>query len=144
MVKLDFNLERDVPELTGKILLITGGKLGSGQSSDPSIDNNRLMVLSGTNGLGAATAKMLATRNPAKIYITGRNEAAAQQVISDIQSTSTTVTWIHCDHASLASVKEAADQILTQESRLDVLIANAGISEYMDTSGQISSMDHSL
>ena len=26
MVILDFNLERDVPELTGKVILITGGK----------------------------------------------------------------------------------------------------------------------
>lgn len=26
MVKLDFDLERDVPELKGKVLLITGGK----------------------------------------------------------------------------------------------------------------------
>lgn len=26
MVKLDFNLERDVPERHGKVLLITGGK----------------------------------------------------------------------------------------------------------------------
>lgn len=26
MVKLDFDLERDVPELTGKVLLITDGK----------------------------------------------------------------------------------------------------------------------
>lgn len=26
MVKLDFNLERDVPELRGKVLLITGGE----------------------------------------------------------------------------------------------------------------------
>ena len=31
MVKLDFSLERDVPELTDKVLLITGGK----QSSNP-------------------------------------------------------------------------------------------------------------
>jgi hypothetical protein len=26
MVKLDFDLQRDVPELTGKVLLITGGE----------------------------------------------------------------------------------------------------------------------
>ncbi|GAW17313.1 hypothetical protein ANO14919_067690 [Xylariales sp. No.14919] len=67
MVNLDFDLERDVPELTGKVILITGG----------------------TNGLGAATAVMLASRNPAKIYITGRNESAAQRVIANIKSIST-------------------------------------------------------
>lgn len=72
----------------------------------------------------------MGSRNPAKIYITGRKEDAAQQVISDIKLANTTVTWIHCDHTSLASVKEAADKILAQESRLDVLIANAGISKH--------------
>ncbi|KAL1883247.1 hypothetical protein Daus18300_000305 [Diaporthe australafricana] len=110
MVKLDFDLERDVPKLTGKVLLITGG----------------------TNGLGAAAAKMLASRNPAKIYITGRNEAAAQKTIagikaSEVDGSDTILEWIRCDHASLVSVKEAADKILANESRLDVLMANAGI-----------------
>ncbi|OTB06301.1 hypothetical protein M426DRAFT_319041 [Hypoxylon sp. CI-4A] len=107
MVKLDFNLERDVPELTGKVILITGG----------------------TNGLGAAAAKMLASRNPAKIYITGRNESSAQSVITDIKftGTSTEIVWLLSDHANLATVKEAADAILSKESRLDVLMANAGI-----------------
>ncbi|KAL2287027.1 hypothetical protein FJTKL_06052 [Diaporthe vaccinii] len=99
MVKLDFNLERDVPELNGKMLLITG-------------------------------AKMLASRHPAKIYITGRNQAAAQQTIDSIKSSTGSATqleWIRCDHANLATVKEAADKILAKESRLDVLKANAGI-----------------
>ncbi|KAI1409850.1 oxidoreductase [Hypoxylon sp. FL1857] len=107
MVKLDFDLKRDVPELTGKVILITGG----------------------TNGLGAAAAKMLASRNAAKIYITGRNESSAQRVIKDIKSTgsNTEVVWIQCDHTQLATVKEAADTILAKESRLDVLMANAGI-----------------
>lgn len=107
MVKLDFDLKRDVPELTGKVILITGG----------------------TNGLGAAAASMLASRNPAKIYITGRNESSAQRVIADIKSSGATteIVWLRCDHANLATVKEAADVILAKESRLDVLMANAGI-----------------
>jgi NAD(P)-dependent dehydrogenase (short-subunit alcohol dehydrogenase family) len=71
---------------------------------------------------------MLASRNPAKIYITGRKEAAAQHVIAEIMSTglTTEVVFIRCDHADLASVKTAANEI-SKESRLDVLMANAGI-----------------
>ncbi|KAI0893378.1 NAD(P)-binding protein [Annulohypoxylon nitens] len=107
MVKLDFNLERDVPELTGKVILITGG----------------------TAGLGAATAAMLASRNAAKIYITGRSEASAQRLIADIKSkgSSTEIVWLRSDHTDLATVKEAADSFLAKESRLDVLMTNAGI-----------------
>ncbi|KAI2463954.1 NAD(P)-binding protein [Annulohypoxylon bovei var. microspora] len=107
MVKLDFDLERDVPELTGKVILITGG----------------------TNGLGAAAASMLASRNPAKIYITGRSESSARRVIDGIKSTgsSTEIVWIRCDHTDLATVREAAEAISAKESRLDVLMANAGV-----------------
>ncbi|ROW09249.1 hypothetical protein VPNG_05858 [Cytospora leucostoma] len=107
MPKLDFDLERDVPELTGKVLLITGG----------------------TNGLGAAAARLLASRNPAKMYITGRKQDAAQQTLSRLRSTGTQaeLDWLQCDHDSLESVRQAADKVLAQESRLDVLMANAGV-----------------
>jgi NAD(P)-dependent dehydrogenase (short-subunit alcohol dehydrogenase family) len=96
----------------------------------------RSCCFSGTNGLGAAAAKMLASRNPARIYITGRKEAAAQQTISDIKSGGSTaeVEWISCDHADLYSVREAADMILARQSRLDVLMANAGISKHTQDS----------
>jgi NAD(P)-dependent dehydrogenase (short-subunit alcohol dehydrogenase family) len=71
---------------------------------------------------------MLASRNPAKIYVTGRNEAAAQHLIADIMSTGskTEVVFVRCDHTDLATVKSAANEI-SKESRLDILMANAGI-----------------
>ncbi|KAH9886358.1 NAD(P)-binding protein [Xylariomycetidae sp. FL2044] len=96
MVELDFDLERDVPELTGKVILVTGG----------------------TNGLGAATARMLARRNPARIYITGRKKTAAEHIIADIKSTGS---------QDRSSVKKAAEEISKASSRLDILIANAGV-----------------
>lgn len=79
---------------------------------------------------------MLASRNPAKIYITGRKEAAAQQTISDIKSAGSKakVEWIQCDHADLYSVVETSEKIMAQESRLDVLMANAGISKRLHAS----------
>ncbi|KAI8951112.1 hypothetical protein F4801DRAFT_546441 [Xylaria longipes] len=66
---------------------------------------------------------------PAKFYITGCNESAAQHVIANIKSnsTNTEAIWICCDHANLASVKEAVEVISTKESRLDVLMANVGV-----------------
>jgi len=71
---------------------------------------------------------MLASRNPAKIYISGRDEAAAQHLIADIltSGSKTEVAFIRCDHTDLATVKKAANEI-SKESRLDILMANAGI-----------------
>ncbi|CAH0036496.1 unnamed protein product, partial [Clonostachys rhizophaga] len=105
--KINFQLERDVPELTGKVLLVIGG----------------------TKGLGAGAVSLLAKRNPAKIYITGRDEAAAQRVINQAQEygSQSEITFLSCDQTSLESVQQAADAFLAKESRLDVLMANAGI-----------------
>lgn len=39
----------------------------------------------------------------------------------------TKLTFVKCDLASLSSVQSAADEVLAQESRLDILVCNAGI-----------------
>ncbi|KAI1075202.1 NAD(P)-binding protein [Whalleya microplaca] len=107
MPEFDFDPIKDVPELTGKVILLTGG----------------------TSGLGASVVSHLAKRNPSRIYFTGRNDTAAKGVIDEIRNSGspTAVEFLKCDLASLETVKQVADTILARESRLDVLIANAGI-----------------
>ncbi|KAL4916490.1 retinol dehydrogenase 11 [Aspergillus aurantiobrunneus] len=111
MPQKTFNPATDIPSLSGKVILITGG----------------------TAGLGAETAKQLAKASPAHIYISGRKAAAADKLIQQIQQasgggdTATPVTFLPCDLASLSSVKQAAETVLAQESRLDILMCNAGI-----------------
>lgn len=72
---------------------------------------------------------MLARRGPARIYITGRDETAAQQAIADVKTdgSKTEMVWMRCDHTDLASVRGVAETISATESRLDVLMANAGV-----------------
>ncbi|THZ35395.1 hypothetical protein D6C88_10471, partial [Aureobasidium pullulans] len=99
---------KDLPELTGKVILITGG----------------------TSGLGHLTAKILATKcSPAHIYISGRNTQKADLVIQDLQllAPSVKVTFLHMDLADLDTIAIAADTFLAENKRLDILIANAGI-----------------
>ncbi|KAF9894896.1 hypothetical protein FE257_004518 [Aspergillus nanangensis] len=81
----------------------------------------------GTAGLGAAAAIHLAKHSPAHIYISGRNAKSADAVIQQTQKSGTKVTFLPCDLASLDSVKKAAETLLAQESRLDLLMCNAGI-----------------
>lgn len=94
-------------DLTGKVILITGG----------------------SSGLGAASAIALARRNPACIYIAGRRAKAAESVMRQIRESNsgTETVFLPCDLGDLASVRAAADQFLARESRLDVLLANAGV-----------------
>lgn len=71
----------------------------------------------------------LAKHSPAQIYISGRNAKSADTIIKQVADagSKTPVSFIECDLASLASVKKAAEELITKESRLDVLMCNAGI-----------------
>ncbi|KAJ4296718.1 hypothetical protein N0V90_006766 [Kalmusia sp. IMI 367209] len=107
MSKASFHPEQSIPDLTGRVYLVTGG----------------------TTGLGAGFISLIAAKNPAKIFLSGRNRAKADALISKLKtiSTSTEVIFIECDLTSLASVKQAAQQFLSQSNRLDVLMCNAGV-----------------
>jgi NAD(P)-dependent dehydrogenase (short-subunit alcohol dehydrogenase family) len=48
-------------------------------------------------------------------------------VIKQAQESGTKVSFLACDLASLSSVNKAAESFLAQESRLDLLMCNAGI-----------------
>ncbi|KAK9239521.1 hypothetical protein V1525DRAFT_339265 [Lipomyces kononenkoae] len=107
MVTLDFSPTKDIPDLSGKVIFITGG----------------------TSGLGAASVLELAKHNPARIYFSGRNATNAQAIINKVheEGSPTKVSFVNCDLGSLSSVKEAAESFIANESRLDILMCNAGI-----------------
>ena len=91
--------------MQGKVVVVTGSNVGIG-----------LETAVGVAGLGATT--VLACRNRAKA------EAAAREV--------TRRTWnddvhvVSLDLADLASVRKAAEEVLSRWGRLDVLVNNAG------------------
>jgi NAD(P)-dependent dehydrogenase (short-subunit alcohol dehydrogenase family) len=72
---------------------------------------------------------LLAARNPAKIFFSGRNKAKVDGLITKVKhsSTSTELIFVKCNLSSLASAQQAAKQFLAQSSRLDVLMCNADI-----------------
>ncbi|KAK1245936.1 hypothetical protein MKX07_005005 [Trichoderma sp. CBMAI-0711] len=100
---LSYNPDTDVPNLAGKVILITGG-----------------------NGIGKQTVLELAKHSPSHIYFTGRNTLSAANVISQSNLSPQSITFIPCDLASLESVRQAAETHFKHD-RLDIFIANAGI-----------------
>jgi len=102
-----FDTKKDVPDQSGKVILITGG----------------------TSGLGRASVQCLACHKPQRIYFTGRDSSKAKTIIAEIKSTTldVNISFIEMDHGSLDSVQKAAKTILQAEQQLDTLIACAGI-----------------
>ncbi|TQS33514.1 hypothetical protein Golomagni_06139, partial [Golovinomyces magnicellulatus] len=102
-----FNPTKDIPQLTGKIILITGGY----------------------SGLGRQCALDLASHGPAEIWIAGRNAEKAKGIISTINSIApaVSVNFLPLSLDSFASIQLAAKQFAAKVTRLDILILNAGI-----------------
>jgi NAD(P)-dependent dehydrogenase (short-subunit alcohol dehydrogenase family) len=118
---IGFDLGKDIPDLAGKVIFITGGPFPLRVNGD--------MLISGTAGLGKESILALAKHNPEHIYFSGRNSSRAVDVITDIKASipGANLTFIECDLASLSSVSSVAKQFLSSSQRLDILMCNAGI-----------------
>jgi len=95
-------------ELRGKRILVTGVSAGIG------VETARSLAAHGAHVLG--TARDLA-----------KAEAATAQIRKDAPANGGSFELIELDLASLASVRNCADQLLRKGEPLDVIIANAGV-----------------
>ncbi|KAH7403567.1 putative carbonyl reductase, partial [Cadophora sp. MPI-SDFR-AT-0126] len=99
----------DMPDLHGKVAVVTGGN----------------------SGIGLSMVKILALRG-AKVYFTARSEEKAEKARADLEVQSPgldqeNIKWLKLDVADLSSITAAADELKTKESKVHILINNAGI-----------------
>jgi len=88
----------------------------------------RVIVVTGaTSGLGRAGAEQLA-RDGATVIAVGRNPDKTARVVAELSEATgnPNVSAVVADMGDYESVRRAADQILVEHDRLDVLIHNAG------------------
>ena len=91
--------------------------------------SGKVAVVTGANtGVGYHTALEL-LRKGAKVYVAARNEEKAKAAISKMaaEAGGKQASFLQLDLADLHSVKKAAAEIKRMESRVDILIANAGV-----------------
>ena len=95
-----------VPDLTGRIAIVTGGN----------------------SGIGYETVRVLLSKN-AKVYLAARSEERAQQAITDLSKLQLPgqVEWMQLDLASLESIKKFAEEYLAKVQRVDMLFNSAGV-----------------
>ncbi|KAF7644187.1 hypothetical protein LDENG_00226310 [Lucifuga dentata] len=92
------------------------------------LDGKTVIVTGANTGIGKTTAMELARRG-ARVILACRDRKRAEAAIQEIiQATgSSQVVFMQLDLASLQSVRSFAESFLQSESRLDVLINNAGL-----------------
>jgi NAD(P)-dependent dehydrogenase (short-subunit alcohol dehydrogenase family) len=96
----------DIPDLTGRTAVVTGAN----------------------GGLGLETARALAKAG-ATVVMLARNQEKAVEAEADIRrgASGAALEVIELDLGSLASVREAAGQILAGHDSIDILVNNAGV-----------------
>ncbi|KZV62189.1 NAD(P)-binding protein [Peniophora sp. CONT] len=95
----------EIPDLSGKIMLVTGGNAG----------------------IGRETVKVLLQRN-AKVYLAARSESKATAAIEELEKeTGKTAIFLKLDLSDLTAVRCAADEFLSKEPLLHVLFNSAGV-----------------
>ncbi|KAH8818745.1 NAD(P)-binding protein [Flagelloscypha sp. PMI_526] len=97
---------QDIPDLTGRIALVTGGN----------------------SGIGYYTVKALLEHN-AKVYLAARSREKALVAIDKLKAETNgkEAIFLQLDLSSLADVKRAAEEFKTKESQLHIVINNAGV-----------------
>ncbi|KAG9046314.1 hypothetical protein FS837_004628 [Tulasnella sp. UAMH 9824] len=122
--KSQFDPDRDMPDLTGKVVIVTGGN----------------------TGIGKHTVKALLNKN-AKVYMASRSKSRAEQAIADLkQETGKEAIFLELDLANLGKITKAAKEfircvfislrsssgpsftsILSKESALHILFNSGGV-----------------
>lgn len=96
----------------------------------PSQKDRVHIVTGGYAGVGKELAGILYGKD-ATVHIAGRNETKAQNAISFIKeqhpSSSGQLHFLLVDFSDLTTIKPAVQEFLSKESRLDVLVNNAGV-----------------
>ncbi|KAI0778306.1 hypothetical protein BD413DRAFT_508301 [Trametes elegans] len=101
-----------IPDLTGRVALVTGGSAGIGYYDAAALakNNAKVLIVSATPEHGTQAE--------------GEINAALQE-----SGSTGSVTWYQVDFGNLKQVDAFAKRILEQENRLDILILNAGIGQ---------------
>ncbi|KAF4549932.1 Nascent polypeptide-associated complex subunit beta [Elsinoe fawcettii] len=99
--------DQDIPDLSGRVILVTGGNVG----------------------LGKESIRQFVKHNPKKVFLAARTESKALAAIEEIkrETPNANVEYLHLDLSDFKSVEKAVNGFNSRTDRLDILMNNAGI-----------------
>lgn len=105
--KDQFSLEQ-VPDLSGKVAVVTGG----------------------TEGVGYGCTHTLLSKNVSKLFVTSLHKEKSEEALAAIEEelgpeAKKKFVWIQCDLADWEQTAKVANEIASQTDRIDILINNA-------------------
>jgi len=90
------------------------------------LENRIAVVTGGGSGIGRETALAMAAAG-ASLALIDRDEAAAQRVAAEIETSGRAAIGVRCDVTQPAEVERAFDAIMAHYGRIDCAFNNAGI-----------------
>ncbi|TKX21456.1 short-chain dehydrogenase-like protein 12 [Elsinoe australis] len=102
-----FDPDTDIPDLSGKVILVTGGN----------------------TGLGKESIRHFVRHNPKKVFLAARTASKAHAAIEEIkrETPDARIEFLQLDLGDLNAVAKAAADFKSRSDRLDILMNNAGI-----------------
>jgi NAD(P)-dependent dehydrogenase (short-subunit alcohol dehydrogenase family) len=93
------------------------------------LDNKVAVITGGTSGMGLATAKRFVAEG-AYVFIMGRRQHELDAAVKDI---GTHVMGVQGDIANLTDLDRLYEIVKSQNGRVDIVFANAGVGEFVGT-----------
>ena len=90
------------------------------------IENKVILITGGSTGLGAETARFLASRG-AKVAVAARRKTKLDEVVTDIHANGGTARAYELDVTDKAQVEATVAAVVADFGKIDVLINNAGL-----------------
>jgi len=93
------------------------------------LDGKIALVIGASEGIGLAIAQIYVSEG-ARVYITGRRQDALEKAVAKISAGDKLIA-VRSDASSLGDITKLYEQIKRENHRLDILVLNAGIVEYL-------------